>query len=194
MLPHENLSLTDMEGEIWKPIKCFEDRYNISNMGRCKRIGRFDSIGRGVVEFIMKQHKNDRGYLSCSFIKNGKKYSRRTNRLVAQAFIPNPENKPQVNHINKVRHDNRVENLEWATTQEDAIHKYTFGDYKHPSGKNSKLSKVFYQYTIGGELIKEWKSLRDARSLGFHRNGIKDAIKGIRKTYRGFIWSFTKLH
>ena len=183
-----------MDGEIWKPIKDFEERYYISNLGRCKRIGRFDSNGRRVVEFIMKQHKTDRDYLSCSFIKHGKKYYRRTNRLVAQAFIPNPENKPQVNHKNKIRWDNMVGNLEWATTSEDAIHKYNFGDYKHPSGRESKLSKLFYQYTIDGVFVAEWKSLRDAKRIGFHRNGIKDSIKGIRKTYRGFIWSFTKLH
>jgi hypothetical protein len=96
--------------EVWKIIKGFES-YNVSNLGRIKSL-----FGK---EKILKQSLNRDGYMKINL--NGTTFN--THRLVAGAFLENKENKPQVNHLNKKRCDNRVENLEWVSIQENNDHK-----------------------------------------------------------------------
>lgn len=112
-----------MENEIWKPIKDYEGLYEVSNMGRVRSLdrGNIDSTGRKqhFKGMILKQGKDNSNYLVVVLSKNGKTKTFRVHRLVAEAFIPNPENKPCVDHINTIRTENEVANLRWATYEEN---------------------------------------------------------------------------
>lgn len=110
--------------EEWRKIKGY-DNYLISNLGRVKSLKREEKLGNNVFireEKIMRLKKHRDGYLCISLSKNGEPKMFQVHRLVAKEFIPNPENKPQVNHINAIRYDNNVENLEWCTNSENQIH------------------------------------------------------------------------
>lgn len=123
--------------EIWKDIVGYENIYQISNFSRVKSLSRTRVNGRSkclTKEKILSQSLSNSDYLHVELLGKNKTI----HRLVAIAFIPNTENKPQVNHINGIKRDNRVDNLEWCTVSENAIH----------SSKN-RLSKT-------GE--KHWKS------------------------------------
>lgn len=100
-----------MSKEIWKDVKGYEGCYQVSSFGRVRREGH-----------IIKGCLAANGYLVLNLSMHGKEKTSTIHRIVAKAFIPNPENKVQVNHINGDKTDNRVENLEWVTKSENAIH------------------------------------------------------------------------
>lgn len=114
--------------EIWKDISGFEGKYQISNLGRVKSLSRFRVYGKtasGITkEIILKLStpKSQYGYAVLSFWVNARVKTFKVHRLVAEAFIPNPENKPQVNHIDSNRSNNHVSNLEWVTSRENTSH------------------------------------------------------------------------
>lgn len=100
--------------ELWREIEGFNGRYQISSWGRVRNVR---------TGCILKPYKNERGYLKVYLNKgNGKKAKPRINRLVAQAFIPNPYNLPQVNHKDGNKENNSYTNLEWVTNQQNATH------------------------------------------------------------------------
>ncbi len=106
--------------EIWKPIKeCF-DLYEVSNLGRVRSVARATKHSDGKVTNhktrILKQRENKKGYLTIRITARGKKLNFIVHRLVANYFIDNPDCLPEVNHINEIKTDNRVTNLEWCTT------------------------------------------------------------------------------
>lgn len=119
--PHENFSLESIEGEIWKPIVGY-DGYEISNFGRVKSFK-----NKNIIHKILSCTKNIYGYIVIRLNNKEKRYTLKVHRLVAMAFIPNPENKRTVNHKNGIKNDNRVENLEWNTDSEQQIHAYKIG-------------------------------------------------------------------
>lgn len=116
--------------EIFKVIKGYEN-YEVSNLGRVKSKSRLVYNRLGILnnkkkEIILKNGDvNGYKYVSLRYNKTPKNFY--IHRLVAEAFIPNPDNKPQVNHINGIKNDNRVENLEWATPKENSQHAYDIG-------------------------------------------------------------------
>lgn len=122
--------------------------------------------------------KNGNGYLKVLY--KGKYYQ--VHRLVAEVFIPNPMNKPEVDHINRNKQDNRVENLRWATHSENCENRDLF---------NKCGAKIVLQYTKSGEFIKEWHSAHEVeRELGFPFTKISACCLGKRKSAYGFIWKY----
>lgn len=187
---------------MWKIINSFED-YEISDMGEIK------SLKNGM-EKILKPQLAKRGYYIINLCKNGGVYHKTIHRLVAQAFIPNPDNKPCIDHINGCRIDNRVCNLRWCTHKENLNYeiakkniskahkgKVLTDEHKKKISESNKgkpkphFEKRIDQYTIDGTYIKTWKSTMDIeRSLGFIHNNISSVCKGKYKQAYGFKWKY----
>ncbi len=160
----------DIEGEVWKTHKLWK----ISNMGRIMR--QKGHIGHG--------HLTGDGYRG--FNMNGKNI--RVHRIVAQLFIPNPENLPEVNHKNRDKCDNRVKNLEWISRRGQMIHMHRTG-----ISKNLNTSISIEQYDLEGNHIKTFQSLNEAgREVGCHCNKISDVCHGMSKQTHGYIFRFSK--
>ena len=165
------------EDEIWCSIKGFEGLYEVSDKGRVK------SIGYGK-ERILKPGRNKDGYLLVSLYKNIEKICY-VHRLVAQTFIPNPNNLPQVNHKDENKTNNSVQNLEWCDR------KYNVNYGTRNQMVSMKLSKPILQFTKSGEFVKEWKSATDVqRNLGYSNQHISSCCKGKLKSAYNFIWKF----
>lgn len=142
------LTCKSLEGEIFKPFyaEILFGSFVISNLGRIRVFGKsylIPHIGWRTKEgYIKKQSLDSSGYPQVQFRLNGKVVTRKTHRLVAEAFIPNPENKPQINHINSIRTDPRVENLEWCTQSENQIHSFYVHKRDIQNGVNNGKSKL----------------------------------------------------
>ena len=168
---------------IAKPIKYFFGYY-VTNTGMV--YSRVKQNNYRVRQ--LRPQKTEYGYLRVRILgKNCK-----IHRLVAKAFIPNLENKPHVNHINGIKTDNRVENLEWCTISENAIHHYRTLKHKSPmfgrTGKGSLLSKIVLQMK-GGEVVAEFYGISEAgRITGIHH--ICEACSGRRETAGGYQWKY----
>lgn len=177
--------------EIWKDIKGYEGFYQVSNMGRVKGIerevysGHNYSVLRIEKEKIYKGYKVKNGYIYQTLLKNGKRKTFKLHRLVAETFIPNPDNKPQVNHIDGDKENNKVSNLEWVTRKENLNHAYKTG--------LSKICPVL-QYDLEGNYLREFKSIDEAtRYMGkkYHGNIMMCCqSNNKRKTAYGYIWKY----
>lgn len=157
----------------WKNIKNFEGLYLVSSNGKVKSL--YKRIKFNVfAETILKPSTDLRGYLQVVMYKNGKRTTRRIHRLVASAFLDNPKNKRTVNHINKNKLDNNVNNLEWMTDFENI--NYSFAK-KILQIKNNKV-------------IREWLSASEAARSGYHQGHISECCRGKLKTHAGYKWKF----
>jgi len=179
--------------EIYKDIKGYEGSYQVSNVGNVKSL-KFNR------EKILKKGIS-KGY-ELVVLYNGTKKNKKTmkvHRLVAEAFIPNPEDKPEVNHIFGIKNDNRVSELEWATSSENVQHSFDMGlkkpvcgkaNYSYGKyGKDSHSSKNVYQYTLNNIFIKKWDSVIDAvKELNIIH--ISAVARGVRKSAGGYKWSY----
>lgn len=167
-----------MEEEIWCPIKGYEGLYGVSDKGRVK------SIGYGK-ERILKPQRTTDGYLRVGLRKNREQKCYLVHRLVAQTFIPNPDNLPQVNHKDEDKENNSVQNLEWCSSKYNA----NFGT--RTQRQSEKLSKPVLQYSKSGAFVKEWKSTHDVkRNLGYSNGYISSCCNGRYKSAYNFIWKF----
>lgn len=185
--------------ENWKSITGFEGLYKISTKGRVKSLSRKVYNQNGpyqIRERILKTTLND-GYVYCKLYKEAVQHTIRVHRLVAKAFMPNPENKPRVNHLNSVRNDNRIENLEWATISEDLKHAYKYGNKvsnfvnKGKFGDDHPMSVARYQYRLNGEFVARYGSSGEAeRMTGISYKSIMEACSGRNKTAGGYIWQY----
>jgi hypothetical protein len=189
---HNELGLIDLDGEIWMPTKVGNRDYLVSNKGRIKSPN-YKRLG---FQKVLKQRINEYGYLT---VELGGKYSM-AHRVILSAFVLNHENKRTVNHINGVKTDNRVENLEWATYSENVIHRFKVLKHKGNCsmagrfGINNPKSKPVTQKTKEGEFVANWNGMGDAaRALNISHAGISMVAKGAKKSYKGFVWEYANL-
>lgn len=180
--------------EIWKDVVGFEDYYQVSNLGNVRSKDREVNTWHGVIlkrGRILKQSIGKNGYYSVCFQVQNKKKSYSVHRMVAQAFIPNLDNMPYINHKDENKLNNNIENLEWCT----AKYIINYGTCKERRNQTkretSNLFKVTMQYNLDGTFVKEWKSTKEIeRELGFSNQGVSACCRGIRKSFNGFIWKY----
>ena len=187
--------------EIWKDIEGYEGLFQISSKGRVRSLDRLDSKGRSLKGKIRKQSQ-DNGYCRIVLCDNGKIERYLVHRLVAQAFIPNPNNYPVVNHKDENPSNNCAENLEWCTLTYNANygtvnsrrsenHKGSLNPMFGKCGKKHHRSKIVYQYDLNGNLIKEWDcAMEIKRELGFNNSFVSACANGRCETAYGFIWKY----
>lgn len=151
----------------------------------------FISFGKYPKGKLLKITFRDGFYPRINIRMNGVKNNRLVHRLVGNAFIPNPENKPQINHKDGNKNNYQIDNLEWCTDQENKVHAYSTGLIKASKNEKSPLSKPIIQYTTRGEFVKEWPcSAEVLRQPEFKGSHIRHVATGKRKTAHGFIWKF----
>lgn len=183
--------------EVWKDIEGYEGLYQVSNLGRVKSLARYVKNHSGKEYFVDERIKTvserkrkgiHQGYFGLQLYKDNKAKNCYVHRLVAEAFLPNTENKPTVNHIDGNKHNNRADNLEWNTYSENNIHAYITGLNDETHRRNCKGSIPVLQYDKNMNLIAEYPSMREAeRQTGIDCTAIGH---GIRKgwKYGGYIW------
>lgn len=179
---------------MWKDIIGHEGHYQVSNLGRVKSLQRtlMQSNNHPITinEKILKPSLNGMDYWTVCL---GYRNRQRVHRLIAKAFIPNPENKPFINHKNGVRKDNRIENLEWCTHSENMIHAYRVLQVKPPAtmlgkfGKDNPLSKKIVCLNNGNIYYGISEA---ARQLGLSVGNISEAVNGKIKHTKGFSFRF----
>lgn len=172
--------------EQWHNIPQYEGIYQVSNLGNVKNLK--NKILRPM---------NDGNYLNIDLYKNGKRKRYKIHRLVAETFIPNPENKSQVNHIDGNKLNNCIENLEWCTPKENTRHAFKTGLAKVNKsmqgrfGANNPNSRQVNQYTLDNVFVKRWKSTKDVeRELKIHHSHISKCCKNKLKTAGGYVWKY----
>ena len=202
-----NLKIEKYMLEIWKTVVIkgeTYDNYQVSNLGRLMSLN-YKGTGRAE---LMTPSENNQGYLVVSLWKNEKEKCCRVHRLIAETFLPNPENKPCVNHkvegkkgkkINMVIFnedgtvDEKRSTIEWATYKENnnyATRNERAGKAISKANTNGKCSKKVLQFTLDGVLIREWPSIAECGRNGFVKSNISACCRGKQKSSYGFLWMF----
>ena len=193
--------------EIWKPVTGYEGLYEVSNLGRVKSVERWvkrsDGHKNHILERIIKVFPQNSGYLQVGLHKNGAVEQFLVHRLVAETFIPNPENHPQVNHKDETKENNTVfvkedgtvdqerSNLEWC----DQSYNNNYGTIKERWGAKRKnrpdMSKKVLQCTLDGTVIATYPSTVEAeRQTGVKCQCVGQCCLGRQKTAGGFKWRY----
>lgn len=177
--------------EIWKDIPDYEGLYQASNLGRIKSLNRIDNCNRLRKSKILKFTKINNGYLQVQLSKNGKTQVLLVHRLIALTFLDNSNEFKIVNHINGIKTDNRVENLEWCTQSHNINESYRLGLQIRQYGKDNYHSKNINQYDLQGNFIKTWDSFMDIeRELNFNHSNLQKVCCGKYKFAYGYIWRY----
>ena len=165
--------------EIWKNIEQTENLYSVNNKG---------VIRRNKDNKIMAQFLHPNGYMNVKLTYNGKQRNYKVHRLVAKAFLSNPNNLPQVNHKDENRTNNFVENLEWCTPS------YNCSYGTRTQRIKPKISLAVIQYDMSGKRLNIYPSIIEAsRQIGCCDSGISKACRGIYKQYKGYKWQYANL-
>ena len=174
---------------MWRDIKNYEGLYQVSDKGEVRSLN-YKKTGK--VQ-ILKPAKNNCGYLLVTLSKNGKRKGFLIHRLVAEAFIPNPDNLSQVNHKDEIKTNNNYLNLEWCT----ASYNNSYGtriervSEKRTGVFNTKISKPVKQFDLRGNFIQEFPSIMEVeRKFGYNNSHISSACNGKRQTANGYRWSY----
>lgn len=190
--PIENIS-----GEIWKPVVGYETFFEVSNFGRVKSLNYRDS-GRC---YLVSPIKNEQGYVRYSLQVKGQRKTIFGHVLVAKAFIENPYGKPQVNHVDGVKNNNHISNLEWVTAKENMQHAHDTGlmprtGRKKPVayGPKRALLKPVIKIDDNNNIVDRYDSLAQAEIDGFSASKISAVCQGKRYYHRGFKWKYANEH
>ena len=186
--------MTDIE--IWKTAvydgEVYEGLYKVSNLGRILSLN-YKNTGKAE----LMTPANVKGYLQVQLWKNRKGKWCKVHRLVAEAFLDNPDNKPEVNHKDEDKTNNFVflnedgsvykekSNLEWKTPKENSNHG-TRNERIAKAMTNGKLSKKVLQLSLSGELIREWPSIMECARNGFDQGAVCRCCNGEQQTHKGF--------
>lgn len=153
--------------EIWKDIPGYEGLYQVSNLGSVRRDGKLRAYGMC------------RGYPQVSLCKNGLVRMYYVHRLVAEAFVPNPDQHPIVNHKDENPLNSRADNLEWCT--------YSY-NMSYGSAQGNKEKAV--EQLLDGKVVKRWNSMAEARRAGYSQGNISECCNGRRTSHKGYEWRF----
>lgn len=207
----------DLLGEVnkmeeWRDVVGYEKMYQVSNYGRVKSLSRVGDNGHYIKESYLHIRKDKDGYCIVTFFKHGIRKDWKVHRLVAIAFIPNPDNFSYVNHKDEIKSNNYVENLEWCT----AAYNTNYGSRnkkvseklrgrEHPEnrgannyfygksfarGKHPQAKRVF-QFTVDGVLVGEHDcTISAAESVGVSQSAISMCCRGKRRQIKGYKWSY----
>ena len=176
--------------EEWKDIIGYEGLYKVSNLGNVKSVERILSNGHKHKEKHLYTHLIN-GYVVVSLFKDGKQRNFKVYRLVAKSFIPNPENKPCVDHIDTNKENNKVENLKWVTYQENTDN--PLSSIRQKQAVSIAGTIKVSQYDKNWILLNIYPSAACAeRMTGTNASSICSCCKGRRKTANGFIWKYVK--
>jgi len=163
--------------EQWFKIKCTDEDYFISDSFKIKRGDFINSYGVLVKEHLIKATRYDKGYFTVHMVKNGKQKTFLLHRLIAETFIPNPDKKPFVNHIDGDKHNNNLDNLEWCSFKENIEHAWRIGLYKKNQYRNLKANDVF---GILKMLEYNFKHKDIAELYKTHPSTVSDIKRGVR--------------
>ena len=160
----------------WKTVFEYE-RYEVNNLGQIRHKER---------QQVLKPRANKSGCEYVNFNIDGHRSNFAIHRIVANAFIPNPKYKPEINHKDGNKSNNKIFNLEWVDSSENKIHSYKSGDRK-------KQTKKVEQYSKDGNFIREWSSVSEAAVyMGCVVGAISNCCLGRTKTSMGYIWKFAE--
>ncbi|MCC4492048.1 endonuclease [Limosilactobacillus reuteri] len=174
--------------EEWKDIKDYEGYYQISNFGHVRSVDRIvKSKGNSTQQRkgqILRPNKNRYGYLKVVLQKQGKSKTKSIHRLVATAFIPNPNNFSQINHIDECKTNNHADNLEWCTAKYNS-------NYGTRIGRVAKSkSRPVIQIAPNGQIIEYWPSAKEAVKRGFNDSDIAAVCRGKCQMHKGYRWIY----
>ena len=174
-----------MENEIWKDILGYEGKYQASNWGRVKSLN-YNNTGKE--QFLKIRVCN--GYCYVSLCKHRKVKALRLNRVVWEAFNGKIPEGYECNHINEIKTDNRLSNLN-IMLHKDNINWGTCIERRSGKYRNGKLSKQVLQYDLNGNFIKEWQSVMEIqRQLNYKASNISSYCSGKKKSAYGYIWKY----
>lgn len=162
------------QDEIWKPVKGFEGKYEVSSQGKIRSFKKIKN------DFIILKNIERKGYYR---VYIGRKFYS-VHRIVAETFIPNLNKKPYINHKNGIKTDNRVENLEWCTRSENAYHAYDMGLMKQ--GKDHIQSKALLVFNLEGKHITTLYGNKEWKAFGLDQSSVNKCIRGKIKHYKGY--------
>lgn len=177
--------------EIWNKVRNYEN-YEVSNLGGARSL---NYMHTGKIK-LLKLNLQKTGYLQVTLYKNKKPITYKVHRLVWEAFNGEIPEGMQVNHINEVKTDNRLENLNlmtpkensnWGTAIQRRVEKQK--GVRRPY-VNQNLCKTVLQFTLDGVLVKQWPSTKECCRNGFNQGHVAECCRGERKTYKGFIWKY----
>ena len=181
----------NFENEIWKDIPNYEGLYQVSNLGRVKSLdrkvlrkdGRINNIKGKMLKFY-----NTRGYSYVDICKNSKYKKCKIHRLVAKAFIANPNNYPSVNHIDENKKNNSVSNLEWCTV----AYNNNYGTCKQRTREShiKTHGRMVNMFDLNGNFIRCFECSKDVERAGFDRRAVDRCCKLLCKQHRGYTFKY----
>ena len=181
----EKIKILQLEHEVWKPIEGYDNKYFISNFGRVKSKAKKEDI-------ILRTQLTNKGYVWVGIhYKGEKRYD--VHRLVAKYFVDNPNNYPEVNHLDGKKENNCYDNLEWCTRSQNNLHAFRTGLRQNKKFGEAYNAKKVYQYDLEGNYITEYSSTTEAaKKFNCYPSAISQCASGVSLTTQGYTFRYYK--